>query len=889
MDKDIRACRPSKFATAILASSAISMGSVFSAFAQVNFEPVELDADDQINQTLTTDLDSDGLVDVIISRNKDDDGSEFGGPDEVFWYRNLGNQNFDAPRSIVSTSTPVKAMTAGDIDQDSEGQIDLLFVTADGNAIWMENTDGSGLFWSGNFVTFNVTSRGFELADLDGDGDLDVVAVKSLSADEVYWLENENGDGSSWAQRLVDDENSNDDLPTTFTTADVDSDGELDIVAGANHPDHSVKWYRNRLSSGQGFERFEVDAGFNPGGANQVIAADVNADGAPDIVVSALHIGSTAAYLNIGNGASWVSYQISNTQNGAEIGLGDIDRDGDIDVLHSTYTSGFAGDGTSFAWYLNNGTGDQWDFFGHVESLQTSIRKPAISMADFDGNGYPDSVSRVNDDGHLTLHFAIDGLPPGQDSDGDGIPDAFELAFGLNPNDGRDGGQNQDDDCFSNFEEYLENTSPIDASSTPSELMGFDAEFGDWSSSHTTVSQDTQTRSYGCSSLRIVPDGFMFIESRDFKPADELANPVIDGDQIKVDIYIPSEGQEPWVGYLDIILRAPDQETYWKVLGRNELTGLDQDEWTTLSYPVDEETASALTSAADNVQIIFALNTNPNAEVPAYFLDNLRLGPNPAVQNQPPQMPSLNAMRVSNEPGSAGIQFFSPSDPEIDTDLLRGSGTSSDESAIRSDDIQVGFEHGPDQFLLIVPTQANATPGVTDITVSISDGSLADEVTLPVTVFSRFQTMDSLADWSSNETTLSLDGSVKTADRSSLNVPTTGYMKIEGSSGNPVEVLGGVDEDQTMKLDVYVPSGHSWLGYIELILRVPSEQVWWKFVHRVDLGDAPTDQFSTVSFELDAEARALLNDASLDDVEIKFGLNTPSGVADYKLDNLRFE
>lgn len=56
------------------------------------------------------------------------------------------------------------------------------------------------------------------------------------------------------------------------------------------------------------------------------------------------------------------------------------------------------------------------------------------------------------------------------DTDGDGIPDSWELAHAMNPNDASDVDADADGDGFTNMEEFLAGTDPQDASSHPDYL-----------------------------------------------------------------------------------------------------------------------------------------------------------------------------------------------------------------------------------------------------------------------------------------------------------------------------------------------------------------------------------------------------------------------------------
>jgi hypothetical protein len=53
---------------------------------------------------------------------------------------------------------------------------------------------------------------------------------------------------------------------------------------------------------------------------------------------------------------------------------------------------------------------------------------------------------------HVSLSWAIDGT---QDGDRDGMPDQWETAHSLNPNDPADGSRDHNNDGYTNLEEYL--------------------------------------------------------------------------------------------------------------------------------------------------------------------------------------------------------------------------------------------------------------------------------------------------------------------------------------------------------------------------------------------------------------------------------------------------
>ena len=70
-------------------------------------------------------------------------------------------------------------------------------------------------------------------ADVDGDGDTDVLGAATL-ADDIAWWENTAGDGTAWTEHTVDGDF---DSARSVFAADVDGDGDLDVLGASSFGD----------------------------------------------------------------------------------------------------------------------------------------------------------------------------------------------------------------------------------------------------------------------------------------------------------------------------------------------------------------------------------------------------------------------------------------------------------------------------------------------------------------------------------------------------------------------------------------------------------------------------------------------------------------------------
>ncbi len=80
-------------------------------------------------------------------------------------------------------------------------------------------------------------------ADVDGDGDLDVLSA-SENDNKIAWYENTDGAGSFGAQQVIS--TAADGLMSIFG-ADVDGDGDLDVLSAG---DDKIAWYENTDGAG---------------------------------------------------------------------------------------------------------------------------------------------------------------------------------------------------------------------------------------------------------------------------------------------------------------------------------------------------------------------------------------------------------------------------------------------------------------------------------------------------------------------------------------------------------------------------------------------------------------------------------------------------------------
>ena len=133
----------------------------------------------------------------------------------ISWFENLGSLNFGPRQDIAVPMTYIgNEMTTNDIDSD--GDIDIIVArlgviisgTQEHTTAWLENLGG------GNFSPAQAINKKalfehqVELADLDNDGDLDVISYAD-NEDKITWTENYFNGGKRLEGKIFYDANQN--------------------------------------------------------------------------------------------------------------------------------------------------------------------------------------------------------------------------------------------------------------------------------------------------------------------------------------------------------------------------------------------------------------------------------------------------------------------------------------------------------------------------------------------------------------------------------------------------------------------------------------------------------------------------------------------------------
>lgn len=255
----------------------------------------------------------------------------------VIWYENPrpkedpAKGNWKAHRIGSHNSHDVEVA-----DLDGDGDVDVVtrgqsgFGSKAGNKIllWRQNSPDS---WSQGVIDC-PHGEGLALGDMDGDGDADVVVG-------ARWYENPRDIvGKLWAEHVDSSSWTHED--SKVEVGDINGDGRLDVCLTPAEGNYRIAWFVSPRDPRKGdWAEHVIEKSI--GGIHSLQIVDMDGDGDLDIVVAKMHQyeppHEVAIYFNERKGESWTKLVLATTGS-HNVEVSDIGKDGDLDVMGANWS-----------------------------------------------------------------------------------------------------------------------------------------------------------------------------------------------------------------------------------------------------------------------------------------------------------------------------------------------------------------------------------------------------------------------------------------------------------------------------------------------------------------------------------------------------------------------
>lgn len=272
-------------------------------------------------------------------------------------------------------------------DLDGDGDLDIISASS-GNGedklVWFPN-DGSGNFINLRIISTSVPDVEIIVAeDINKDGTIDLIVGSSIDS-TLSWFAND-GLGNFSEEKIISRVLRG---IRTLDVGDIDLDGDLDLVS-APSTGLSAPVYRF-LNVGQ--TNFEQKNLFTQEGLLSMISlADLDGDGDLDIIVASILDEGLYRYMNDGSGNFSNGILIDEEEEIVFIDTRDLDEDGDVDIIFADNNA------PSVGWFENKENGTFWE----KHPISTQVNNPYfIHIDDLDNDNDLDISCVSRNDGEL--------------------------------------------------------------------------------------------------------------------------------------------------------------------------------------------------------------------------------------------------------------------------------------------------------------------------------------------------------------------------------------------------------------------------------------------------------------------------------------------------------
>ncbi len=278
-----------------------------------------------------------------------------------------GPITFDAKVNYIAGDAAIEINSA---DFNGDGKPDLATVNRNANTVSVLMNNGDGTFATKVDYTTGSGSGPTEIvaADFSGDGKADVATANKTTGLISVFINNGNGTLAA----KVDYTGGTANNITGLIAADFTNDGKADLVVA-----DTVMYILKNNGSGTFAARTSISG---TSGAGRVTTGDINSDGNLDLVYTGSNSGNNL-FTMAGNGSGGFSamgsYAVTSSGSLVDVAMGDFNGDNKTDIV----TANTPGDNT-VAVLLNNGFGT---FYAPANHTATNTGK--VSATDLTGDG----------------------------------------------------------------------------------------------------------------------------------------------------------------------------------------------------------------------------------------------------------------------------------------------------------------------------------------------------------------------------------------------------------------------------------------------------------------------------------------------------------------------
>ncbi len=313
------------------------------------------------------DVDGDGNIDLVV-----DNYGWHNGTGSITVLMNQGNGTFTArPEIVLNHPYSMLSIVSGDFDGD--GHVDVAIPLLNESSVLFLFNRGDGRFE--RQITREVFDEPYSIwvADTDFDGRPDIVTL-----------------GDNYGVSVLRNLGNREFAPYVYSgsrgymngaLADFDGDGRPDLAAQAaiqqGLPVLSVLSVMFNLGDGRFAERGQVPLGSHP---SCVISADLDMDGAPDLISTVQYPDALYVLRNRGDGSFEPAITYAAGERPSAVASADFDGDGTPDLVVTNYASNTA------SIFLNRGDGT----LRPLRPISVGDSPVSVACADLDGDGRPD-------------------------------------------------------------------------------------------------------------------------------------------------------------------------------------------------------------------------------------------------------------------------------------------------------------------------------------------------------------------------------------------------------------------------------------------------------------------------------------------------------------------